>query len=672
MKSGVLLKGGKLFWLLLAFIVSFLPVLISLPGNLVGLITGLFAFRILIQLGKFHFPGRWMKTLLVAIAGLLYFFEYRYQYTVETAVNFFVMFSALKLLEIRFERDCHLLIYLLLYLNSTRFLFEQGILWTIYVWSAMLLCLFALVKLHSSPAGKSLVSGLGRFFGLISFTIPLVIILFIFFPRFGPLWQFHLDTGKGKTGISDQFSPGDIASLSQSGERAFRVTFSGEAPAKSEWYWRGLIFDEFDGRTWRQSELLGVLAAKVSQPGLTAAQLKSWPSYEVLLDPTQQRWGFGLSNSMVAGNDPVRTGEGLFRFAQNVEQPKQYQLYWRENDEISSVAPATRDLRLPANIGTRARNWIDERQRKGLTGSALIAEILAFYRNEPFFYTLRPPQIEKDLVDEFLFDSRQGFCSHYAGSMVFLLRAAGIPARLVGGYQGGELGEDGRYIIVHQYDAHAWVEAWLPETGWRRYDPTAQVAPERILNGLEMAVAEEGSFLEGVIFSARKFDNVSVVRWLRLKMDSLNYSWQRWVVGYNGETQENFLKDMLGTVSATSLAVALALVGGGVLTLMSIVVVWSGRRSVLPPSLVLFKKLEKRLSKAGIKRETGETLRAYLVRASEIVPDAKPELMAFLQRLEFIHYASSLPADVREKKVLAPMRRLLQDIVRILKSVQIK
>ncbi len=665
MTDKVLLQGQKLYWMLGAFAVSLLPHLVALPGSIALLVGAMLLYRLMIQWGKVPFPGKVLKAVMVLMSAALFFLEYRYLYTIETAVSFFVIFTALKLIEVRFERDCYLLICLLIYLNATKFLFEQGILWTMGQSGAILICLFALLQLNVASTSGGAFRGIAQFFRLMLICVPLVLVVFVFFPRFGPLWQFNLDTGKPQTGITDAFSPGDIAELSQSSARAFRVAFSaGSLPDRSQWYWRGLIFDEFDGRLWRQSWHLGSTALRLD--GSQMPSLDGLPFYTVMIEPTQQRWGFALANSYATSADPSVSRDGLIRFQNPLDQPRQYRLFWQpEVPEVRASPHNVSDLQLPPRGGEMARQWAQERVARGIKGMDYIKDVMAFFASESFFYTLRPPRMPRDVIDEFLFEQQRGFCSHYAGGMVFLLRAAGIPARLVGGYQGGEPSADGSYLIVHQYDAHAWVEAWLPETGWRRYDPTAEVAPSRILDGLERAVQSEGSFLENTLFAARKFDGFAAVRWLRLTLDEINYGWQRWVVGYNSETQTDLLKDYLGEVSAKNLAFAMLVLGGGMVAGMILAALWLGRQGkTLSPSLRLFLRLERQLAKRGLGREPGETLRAFVGRAAAAYPGASEALTQFLKRLEFVHYAAVKDRPLREKQEMPALRKQVREVLR--------
>ncbi|PIE40852.1 MAG: transglutaminase, partial [Gammaproteobacteria bacterium] len=245
--------------------------------------------------------------------------------------------------------------------------------------------------------------------------------------------------------------------------------------------------------------------------------------------------------------------------------------------------------------------------------------ILNYFHTERFFYTFRPTPLQTNTIDQFLFATRNGFCVHYAGAFVFLLRSAGIPARMVGGYQGGEIHESGRYISVHQYDAHAWAEVWLKGKGWVRFDPTASVAPARILDGAEGLLGDE-SFLADSPLSAGKLRNWPLLSNLRNSLEHLDYLWTKWVIGYNATTQYQFLGRFLGAVTPEKIAYALAGLGGGCVLVFALLLVWERPRRGLDPVDKLYLKHCKYLEKKGIKRHVGEAPYDFARRVSKEHP----------------------------------------------------
>ena len=283
---------------------------------------------------------------------------------------------------------------------------------------------------------------------------------------------------------------------------------------------------------------------------------------------------------------------------------------------------------------------------------------MSYFRDQSFFYTLRPPITgTSDTIDRFLFESRRGFCSHYAGSFVYLMRAAGIPARVVVGYQGGEWNESGGFLTVRQYDAHAWAEIWVEDEGWLRFDPTFMVAPERIEQNLQTAVEEEGSFLEGSIFSPAR------IRWLltlRQKWDSVQYGWRRWVLGYDTETQSNWLKSWIGEVSI----LRVALVFGGLFALILlgwlVMMGYFRRTDTVSPSLKLYRKLCWKLGKRGLTRPLDTTPGQFALMAGNRFPEQSTGIHEATRLYEELVYSN--PSTEQETSLLARLKLAVSKI----------
>ena len=279
-------------------------------------------------------------------------------------------------------------------------------------------------------------------------------------------------------------------------------------------------------------------------------------------------------------------------------------------------------MQLPRTGNERTRALARElRERHGDNISGFIQEVLNRFRFQEYFYTLRPPLLEGDRIDQFLFDSKQGFCAHYAGALTFLLRAAGIHARVVAGYQGGEV-KDGKVIQVRQFDAHAWVEFWQPGYGWERVDPTAAVAPDRVQEGLESAVALEGSFLEGAIFSPVRYRGISWINNLRLQYESLEYQWQRLVLSYDEESQKGLFNKLFPGQNTLMILTRLLVISVLVVMIVTALVLVKPWKRRAPPADRYYRRFCKRMARQGIPRHPGEGPEDYARRIAE----EKPEL----------------------------------------------
>merc|ERR1711879_616729 len=361
----------------------------------------------------------------------------------------------------------------------------------------------------------------------------LMLVFYLFFPRLSPLWSMTLQSNKAYTGLSGEMSPGDIASLSRSDGLAFRVTFDdGLEPERNHLYWRGVVLDRYDGRTWRFSKDDRTVNWFPRVYASNTANDDEITRYEIIQEPTAKHWLFTLKHGTALERGTGVTSTGLLVSKRPVHQRKRYQgVSDPYNPMLSSLRARQRrhNLSLPDAVNPRARAWAERQFSTAADPMAFAVQVMEHFNQQEYFYTLSPPELGSNDIDAFLFDTRQGFCAHYAGALVFLARSVGIPARVVAGYQGGEWNPQEKYLTVRQFDAHAWTELWIDGKGWLRVDPTAAVAPERIESGLEAALKEEQSFLEGDLLSPHRFRGINWVNSIRMKLDSLNYLWHRWV-----------------------------------------------------------------------------------------------------------------------------------------------
>lgn len=362
--------------------------------------------------------------------------------------------------------------------------------------------------------------------------------------------------------------------------------------------------------------------------------------YDVIMQPSSQSWLFALDVAQTDQTDTRLMSDFHLQRRQPVEQRLFYRASsWPQALRESSIDPRMRwrNLQLPMHGNPRARALAEQLRQAHAQPQALVAALLQRFNREPFAYTLKPPATGADGVDDFLFDTRSGFCAHYAGAMAFVLRAAGIPARVVAGYQGGELNPAGNYLLVHQFDAHAWVEYWQPEQGWLSVDPTYQVAPERIEQGLEQALAGDSEYLADAPLSPLRYRGLPWLNDMRLAWDSLNYGWQRWVLAYQGEQQGAFLQRWFGGLDPTRLGLLLgaaAILSVGLLALF-LLKPWQGRGDLRSRQLRRFERL---LEMHGLRRSPGEGLRSYGERAARVLPAQAPAIAAFVGAFEAQRY----------------------------------
>lgn len=658
------LPSKALLWLIGSFALLLTPQWDRLPLWLMSACAVLAGWRWLAQYGRVRLPGRGLRTGIMLLLIGVYVATVQGRFTVDTAASFFVLAVGLKWLETRTVRDFYVLFFILVYLATVNFLFHQEILWALVTFTGVALLLVGLQVLNAPDLPGGLRSGWRRLGGLFLKTLPVVVLLFVFFPRMSPLWSVPLVSGEARTGISDTMRPGDISDLAQSSEPAFRVTFGGEIPPHRDRYWRGLVLDYLDGETWRQGQAEGFSPlGRVAVDGGVGPLKRD--EYDVLLEPTDQRWAFALENSRAVSDNVVEASADLFRFRRPADSAVRYRLGLDQNagpDQPAQRAELRRYLQLPREGNPRARELAAE-LRRTMNDEQVIRSLLQRFRQQPYFYTLRPPAMPDNGIDTLLFDAKRGFCAHYAGATTFVLRAAGIPARIVVGYQGGEPGAGGDYLIVRQYDAHAWVEAYLDGRGWVRVDPTAAIAPERIESGLREAVAEEGSFLENDWASPQRYADVALVRWASLQLDRINYQWQRWVVGYQGQSQMDLMSRLPGGFGMRELGYLTAgIVGAGLLIagLISALQMRRGeRRDAFRRVVDTWHRL---CAAAGVPVRHGETPTVLAMRLAKAEPAAADSARLFA-RMVNSHYYSAGPeqagAENESGEQLKRMRRLL-------------
>jgi transglutaminase-like putative cysteine protease len=613
---------NALVWIIIAQFALVAPHAGRIPGWILGLYFFAALWRIQVFRGQWSFPARGLKALLAVSGFAGIYFSYGSVIGLEPTVALLLTAFALKLIELVARKDAYVLIFLGYFVCATEFLFTQDLLIVIYSLVNLTLLTTALVALHQPGEHQFNRRTIRLAAVMILQATPLMVVLFFLFPRIGPLWTVPIKSHTAKTGISDFMKPGDISKLSQSADVAFRARFEGAIPARSELYWRALVFSRLEESRWSNlsyfdvppSERRAAVVEKIGEP----------LRYSIIMEPTQQNWLFGLRYATPDRPGIVSTPDFRLYSLVVIEDDFSYQVEsWPEARLETELSPwrRERELRLPDADNPRARDWARTLREQSADDRAFVDAVLSHFNREPFIYTLEPPLLPDDNpMDAFLFDTRRGFCEHFAAAFVVTMRSAGVPARVVAGYQGGEINPVNKTVIVHQFDAHAWAEVWLQGEGWVRVDPTAAVAPERIERGLEDAVAGEGTFLAESPLSPLRYRSIRWINQLRLRYDALTYRWQSWVLGFDGNAQVTLLRDILGEVSAGRFA--LVFIGSWALVLLPVALNLLRRRDTQPVSSLdrAFLKVGKRLETLGYPRITGESVSQYAARLSAVCP----------------------------------------------------
>lgn len=659
---------NSLLWLISALSLSILPIIDELPIWLVIVWLGVVIWRVQIFRGYWQLPSSLNKTVIavVCMAGLYQSFD-RFL-ALDPMAALLCCALLLKLLEMQSRRDAVMLIYLSYFVIALQFLFSQ-------VLSALLIGLVcfwivttALLVLNQ-PQGHSFPRRSLRLSGrILLHSFPLMILLFLIFPRIGSLWSMPLHNG-GVTGVSDSMSPGDFSSLSRSGGVAFRVKFDGDAPKPEELYWRGLTFSQFDGRRWKPITELsngwlqrGSKKSSENQSELTSGEALGRDfSYRIIFEPSQQHWLYSLmlpSNFNTAADIKIKKLND-HRLVSNkpVRQRIDYQVDSHLNYKIGLDITASQqqvDLRLPADSNPKSVAIAKQWRSEAGSDEVYIQRLLSLYNSE-FEYTLEPPTLGTHTVDEFLWQTKQGFCGHFASSFVVMMRAAGIPARVVVGYQGGEYNKLEDYYVVHQYAAHAWAEVWLQGRGWVRYDPTAAVAPERVLQSL----GDLASNFVDSRFSLGRYRQFALINSLRMQWDALNYRWHTSVMEFDNDQQSLLLSDWLNGITALKMAIVVLSAGGSVFILMTLHLLWRGRPKPVSDTLKAYARLERLLKSKGFIRQQGEPPGDFARRVVNKYPSVEIPLMQATRMFEQAQYESKEFSTRQMKQQLRLLKLLL-------------
>ncbi|MBE0407466.1 transglutaminase family protein [Psychrobacter sp. AOP22-C1-22] len=675
------------YWVLITQVLVILPHAAHLPLWLMGFaIVSVLAQLPLIK-AKFK-KGRRLKRVyqsmqmlgfLLGLAGL--WLTYNTAFGLDMGVAFLVLCLISKLWELYKRRDAYVVLNLSLFVLAALFLMDQGIITTLAVIVGVVIVLLAFIALNDD--GNTRGDGRLRTLGVLGVgALPLLVVLFLFFPRLPPLWSVQLSGQQATTGVSDSMSPGDFANLGQSTELAFRVEFDGNRPPQQQLYWRGLVFSNFDGVTWRPSAKQRQWQPALQSPPWIKNAIETIPdeakatpnSYQIILEPTQQNWLFGLDYPFAQQQDISITSNFTLLKDQPVTQQLRYDVLQFAPMRIdSNLTEESRrlNLALPNNGNPQARALAKQLFAQSGSDPVRYMEAIERWINQTDFrYTLSPPRLNNNRIDEFLFETKAGFCEHYSSSFTFMLRAAGIPARVVAGYQGGEPSRNGNVWEVRQMDAHAWTEVWLEGQGWIRVDPTAFVAPERVEQGMEALTQAQGAAMFGDGAGAQiSYQQYQVLQTLRRLSDQASYYWQKDVVGYDQDKQADSLLKWFNIRSIMQQITWLAI---SAITIMAILVfiIWQRRRKRWHPADLPLAQLSKRIGKGdkSLARTDNEGQLAWLERLAEAMGSkaAQAKIVQIKQNYRQLRYGYLSPLETRDseyQKVLKQLKRNVRELL---------
>jgi len=636
-------------WVLGALAAAVAPHVPFLPGWISLLIAAAVAWRWAAERRAWPLPPRWLRVLVAIAATLVVLGTYRTLNGIEAGTAFLVLLAGVKLLETRGSRDLTVIVFIAYFLLYSALLRDQRLPQLPYLLAGGVFLTAALMRVHAGSAGDSARDVLTRTGALLLQALPLAVLLFVLFPRLpGPFWG--IGTGESaRTGLGDEMTPGDISDLSVSGAVAFRVRFSGELPPPAQRYWRGPVLHEFDGRSWRRPRAQAFPSQEVTYLGEPV-------DYQITLEPTDRPWILALDiPAEWPEREAVRTYDFQLVASRRLSEVSSFRLRSYPSFIAGVELPQSlrrKGLQLPEEGNPRSRALARRLAAQYGDPRAIAQAMLTMFREQPFVYTLDPPKLAENAMDEFLFETRRGFCEHYASAFTLVMRAAGVPARVVSGYQGGEFNPLGGYLIVRQSDAHAWSEIWIEGRGWLRVDPTAAVAPERIERGLIGAMDE----FEPVPGRLRDASNL----WMQvsLRWDTLNDFWNERVVRFNAARQLDLLERLgvddpdwrtLGLGMAASLAAFF--VG------LSAYLAWRFRPPARDWPARLHDVVRRRLVRRGLQPQPPEGPVAFLERATAACPDLAADLAQIRDVYVDLRYGP-LPTDADLRRLKHLVNRL--------------
>jgi transglutaminase-like putative cysteine protease len=625
----------------------------------------------LVWRGALTLLGRRMPANLVlvplAIAGMAGVLQ-TYQTVLgrDAGVAMLVLLVAFKMLEMHARRDLFVVVFLCFFLVLTNFFYSQSIGTALLMLVSIAALLTTQLSFQLTGARPPLRTRLAMGLKILALAVPLAALGFVLFPRVnGPLWGLPEDAHGARTGLSDTMAPGQFSNLAQSDDPAFRVKFDGPPPAQQQLYWRGPVLGAYDGRTWTRLLPHLTLGRKAPQPVSISVRGDAL-HYQVTMEPSNTRWLFALEvpravPQLSTGAASV-TSELELLASSPVRERIRYDL--ASYLDFSLQAGASLDnayqwLLLPYGRNPKALAAGERLRQDYPAPMQRVQAVLRQFATGGYAYTLEPPLLGSDAVDEFLYTSRAGFCEHYAGAFVFLMRAAGIPARVVTGYQGGELNPIDGYFTVRQSDAHAWSEVWLPKLGWVRIDPTAAVAPDRVQRSLARALPAPAPFgIEG-LGRLMQPNPDSLLAKVRYAIGAANNGWNQWVLNYTPQRQHELMETLQENLFGWRSAALLALACG-----MLLIAGKFSRQGRIDPVDKLYSALCQRLGQLGLPRAPDEGPTAYAARidAAAIAPEPKAAAAEFLRRYSAWRYAPPTQSQPAGAGLPTILKQLLSQV----------
>ncbi|MBD1390720.1 DUF3488 domain-containing transglutaminase family protein [Neiella sp. HB171785] len=654
-----------LIWLMVLQLAVLVPLAFNLPMWLMIMSLACWSWRLAILNGRISPPDVWFSGLAVVVCiALVLLLEGRIVHLKGFALLLAFGFI-FKLIELRNLRDALLVLVLAILLLAVNLLLSQTLVVSIATaisFFVLLCCWVGLNHIGPKVQWRQPLKVAGLLYVLAA---PIAVALFILVPRLPPIWQISVNSGQGQTGLSDSMSPGDMSQLIRSDTLAFRVSFDGPRPSQSALYWRAVIMTEFDGRRWQQANTLWFGRDPVAhgpwpkpldskntpwiswpeRPQPWLANSATTPEYRVILEPSQQHWLPALDAPYSADNNIGLVADQRLIHRRPVLQRIQYPVVTQQR----GAAELTIDRQLldqhrqtylsyPEALNPQIQQYAQDLWQRQPNATQFVTTLLQTVRQQDYAYTLSPPLAGQHAVDDFWFNHQRGFCAHYASAFALMLRVAGIPTRVVGGYQGGEWDEQANYLQVRQYDAHAWVEYWQDDRGWVRLDPTAAIAPERI----EMPFAEslrEQQFEQSEALTSWRFSRSEWLTSWRQQWDRLEYLWHRNVLNYKQQQQLELLKKWFGEFDWRQLLMSLVLAIAGFIAAVALLQAKPWRKPQTDETVLLYQAMLKKLSRLGITADESRSPNAILQQLNHLPEHKQAAIKTWIEQFMALQYS---------------------------------
>ncbi|ACA86902.1 transglutaminase TgpA family protein [Shewanella woodyi] len=561
-----IISRHSLLWLLLANVAILVPLYEKLTPWTMAICGICLLWRLGIFIGKVAKPPRYLVTFLALGSAITLALIISSIGLLNGLINLLVLGYALKYIEMRKRRDVRTVVLVGYFLIALTFINQQSIIYTLILGLVTTINTCVLVSLYHEGNKLKETALMGS--KLIIQSLPLAALLFIVLPKLPPLWMVP-QNGSATTGLSDEVSFGDIEKLTRSAALAFRAEFDRSPPANHLLYWRALVMEDYDGKIWTQHKSIKHIEKDVQFTVSGRVRPSGNPTnYSVIAEPSYQNWLYGLDVAFSDDSNISNLPDYRLYAKRSVDQQYRYRVQSYLKSPMSPVLDnkvKRINLSLPEASNLKTQAFANQLLLKYPDPLQRLNALMNYFNQEDYFYTLSPPRVGPQQIDDFLFENKAGFCVHYASAFTFIARKTGIPARLVTGYQGGEWNQQAGYLSVYQYMAHAWTEVWLEGKGWVRFDPTAMIAPQRVLEGFDAIFEPESSYLLDSPFSPLRLREFPLLNKLRLSLASMDYYWSVWVLGFDANKQQRVLQKLLGGVTKQKMSlfmlIAISLIG---------------------------------------------------------------------------------------------------------------